>query len=158
MIALLVRCLSRQFDDAILPLVDIPDEARIRYNKPYSGNHFYSENPSDFIGGIPVAGRSSISLYWPGHAKFENFDIVVAVWDIEGQRSLYGYQCKEGSSLPRAFANENLFVHCCVIRGAAVAKGQSVRMWYVPEDEKLQEFFGVSSTHWSPQAWKALKG
>ena len=158
LIALLVRCLSRKFDDMILPLVDIPDEAQIRYNKPYSGNHFYSENPSEFISGVPVAGRSSVSLYWPGHAKFENYDIVVAVWDDEGQRSLYGYQCKEGSSLPRAFANEDLFVHSCVIRGAAVAKGQSVRMWHVPNDAKLQELFGVSSTHWSPQAWKALKG
>ena len=157
LIVLLVRCLSRKFDDMILPLIDIPDEAPICYNRPYSGNHFHSTDPSEFLSGIPLAGRSSVSLYWPGHAKFENYDIVVAVWDNEGQRSLYGYQCKEGSSLPKAFANEELFFRSFVVRGAPVAKGQKLRKWHVPNDAKMQEFFGVSSTHWSPQAWKELK-
>ena len=122
LIVLLVRCLTRQFDDTILPLMSFSKDTRVRYNKPYLGTHFYSVDPSEFIQGIPVKGSSSISLYWPGHAKFKHYDIVVAVWDDEGSRTLYGYQCKEGSTLPDAFANESLFHHSYVIRGAAVVK------------------------------------
>jgi hypothetical protein len=156
-IVLLIRCLCGKFNGRLLPLSG--DFASVRYNTPYLGDNFFSKKLSEFLDGVPVSGGNSlpaISVYYPGHAKFETYDVIVAAWDAAGTRSLYGYQCKEGSSIPSVFANQSMFNGSYLIRGAPVKNDQSVRLWTTPSESQLDLFFGKSATQWSPKAWKRL--
>jgi hypothetical protein len=111
-----------------------------------------------FLEGIPLASERlpAISIYYPGHAKFEIYDVIVAAWDITWQRRLYGYQCKEGSTIPRAFANEDMFTKSFLVRDKAVASDSSVCRYFTTSDSHLDDFFGKLSRHWTPKAWKLL--
>jgi hypothetical protein len=160
LIVLLCRCLCGELACELLPIYGYsPDETRVRYNSPYRGDTFLSKDLGEFISGIPVAGGPAlpaISVYYPGHSNFEVYDVILAAWDHVGTRTMYGYQCKEGRSIPAAFANENMFAKSFLIRGDAVTNDNSVRRWFTPSESHLDTFFGVSSSQWSPKAWKAL--
>ena len=82
--------------------------------------------------------------------------MIVAAWDADGTRSLYGYQCKEGYSIPRGFVNQPMFNSSYLIRGAPVKNDQSVSVWTTPSASHLDLFFGKSASQWSPRAWKQL--
>jgi hypothetical protein len=158
-IVLLIRCLCGEFYECLLPLSGFGESARVRYNEPYAGNKFFSKDLSEFIDGVPVPGGESlpaISVYYPGHSKFEVYDVIVAAWDADGNRRMYGYQCKEGGSIPRGFANQTMFTSSYLIRGAPVQNDQIMRLWTTPSENHLDIFFGKSAIQWSPKAWRQL--
>jgi hypothetical protein len=156
---LLIRCLCGEFNDSLLPLAGFGSSARVRYNEPYHGNNFFSTSVSEFLDGVPVSGGQllpAISVYYPRHASFEVYDVIVATWDIVGNRTLYGYQCKEGSKTPSTFANQTMFNSSYLVRGAPAQNDQSIRLWITPDEEYLDIFFGKTATQWSPKARKQL--
>jgi hypothetical protein len=163
LIVLIVRCLTTSFDETVVPLKPlIPCDVPVAYNYPMdsSVDLCTETDPIRFIGGIPdkswSLGTAAISIYYPGHAKFEAYDIILARWDAEGNRYLYGYQLKEGGTIPRSYAF-NQFYRSYLIRGAAPREGASVRMWRSVSDDELDTFFGVSATQWSAKQWKKLQ-
>jgi hypothetical protein len=160
LIVLLIQCLCGIQECDLLPCAGFAASRLVQFNAPYHGDTFSSKKVDKFISGIPVSGElkllPAISVYYPGHAKFEMYDVIVAAWDFTGQRQLYGYQCKEGSSIPQAFANENMFAKSFLIRGDAARKDDSVRRYFTPSESHLDSFFGLSSSQWTPKAWKML--
>ena len=165
LIVLIARCLTATFDETVIPLNQFnTDNIQVTFNEPLNGNvDFYREtNPVDFIGGIPLRsetplGTPAVALYYPGHARFEAYDIIVAFWDTDGKRKLYGYQLKEGSAIPAGFAFDDLFTKSFLIRGKATAQGnKSVRLWRSVSEAELDDFFGVSAVHWSAKHWRKL--
>jgi hypothetical protein len=160
LIVLLSQCLCGIQECDLLPCTGFAASRLVQYNAPYHGDTFASRKVDDFISGIPVSHDEpdlpAISVYYPGHAKFEVYDVIVAAWDSRGQRQLYGYQCKEGSSIPKVFANGNMFAKSFLIRGEAASKDASVRRYFTPSESHLDSFFGSSSSQWTPKAWKTL--
>lgn len=165
LVVLIVRCLSTKFDDHVVPLAHCPfsEEGCVGYNYPYGGSDFFTKDPAAFIGGIPISswgqgGQSAISIYYPGHARFEAYDIILAAWDrTYGTRTLYGYQLKDGSATPKPHAFDNIFEKSFLIRGAAKLKTTSVKRWNAVSDSDLDAFFGESALQWSAKAWKKLE-
>ena len=165
LIVLMVRCLTQELDEDIVPfLSQTGDNLRVDYGYPYTGyrgEFFLEKNPLKFIEGIPLEswaqdGGTAISVYYPGHARFEAYDIIVAFWDSTGNRHLYGYQLKEGSEVPKGFAYNTIFDQSYLIRGKAPGKSGSVRLWWSVDEETLDGFFGVSATQWSAKRWREL--
>ena len=99
----------------------------------------------------------SVSIYFPTHAQFQVYDVILAYWGDNLERQLYGYQLKEGSTVPKEFAMENLFIRSYLIRGKATTKDSSIRRWASPSDDALDDFFGVSAKNWSPKCWATLR-
>lgn len=166
LIVLLVRCFIRSFDDDIVPLRRLISEdvsCEIRYNSPISGyDNFTSTSPIHFVEGIPLEswappGACAISVYYPGHARFEAYDIILAFWNENGSRELYGYQLKEGKATPKPYAYDNVFQLSFLIRGLASTETKSVKLWLAVSDAALDSFFGVSAVHWSAKQYKALQ-
>jgi hypothetical protein len=78
-------------------------------------------------------------------------------WGDDEERKLIGYQLKEGSTTPKAFAMEAVFRQSYLIRGRATTTDSSVRPWSASSDATLDQFFGESARYWSPKCWAALK-
>jgi len=165
LIVLIVRCLTASFDDTVIPLRPfITGSIQVQYNSPLHGNvdFFRETNPVDFVDGIPLRswaplGTCALSIYYPGHARFEAYDVILAFWDADGSRLLYGYQLKEGSTIPAAFAFDKVFEKSFLIRGKATEGRRSVRLWHSVSDTELDSFFGVSATHWSAKQYRKLQ-
>ena len=76
------------------------------------------ESVEEFISGIPFRrSAKSVSIYFPTHAQFQVYDVILACWGENLERQLYGYQLKEGSTVPMEFAMEDLFIRSYLIRG-----------------------------------------
>lgn len=79
------------------------------------------------------------SIYYPGHARFEAYDIIVVVWKGDS-RQLYGYQLKEGSQASIGLAYVKVFDTSYLIRGAAAKGIKSIRLYQAIIDENLRPF------------------
>lgn len=165
LIVLIVRCLTETFDETVVPLRPlITGSIQVQYNGPLNGHvdFFRETNPVDFVDGIPLrswvpAGTCALSIYYPGHARFEAYDVILAFWTADGSRLLYGYQLKEGSTIPAVFAFDQVFTKCFLIRGKAMQGRRSVRLWHSVSDTELDNFFGVSAVQWSAKQWRKLQ-
>jgi hypothetical protein len=91
-----------------------------------------------------------ISVYYPPHAQFTKYDILLAYWDETGKRAmLVGYQLKEGADCGRTCVDLEHFEKSFLIRGKAAKKTNTVKQWVVPSDT-------MSASDWSPKRWREL--
>jgi hypothetical protein len=155
-ITLLTRCMTKQFCE-LVPLHGF--DCEVSWNQPFYGQvNFDTEKVQEFVSGIPYhRPQKSIAVYFPSHAKFEVYDVILAYWGDNNERVLVGYQLKEGSATSKAFAMENVFHHSYMIRGRATIADNSIRGWKTPSDGTIDQFFGESARYWSPKCWAALK-
>ena len=154
----IIRCLSGMFEPHVLPLgSSVGDNCIVNYNKPWNGVGFNHErDPIKFAEAIPRSHEDGVSIYYPGHAQFEAYDVIVSEWK-GGLRRLYGYQLKEGSSVTKGFAYEQVFDASYLIRGKATTKSKSIRLYEAIADDRLRVFFGVSGSQWTPNQWRSLE-
>eukprot|EP00980_Cylindrotheca_fusiformis_P003372 scaffold749_cov97-Cylindrotheca_fusiformis.AAC.2 len=158
-VTLLTRCLTKSFCK-LVPLYGF-DDGEVSWNEPFNTKvDFGCESVEEFVSGIPFSrSTKSISIYFPTHAQFQVYDIILACWDDNLERQLYGYQLKEGSTVPnKGFAMEDLFIRSYLIRGKATTKDNSIRRWAIsPSDDALDDFFGAFAKYWSPKYWATLR-
>lgn len=160
-VVIIIRCLSATLESKVLPLLDVGEDVVVKCDTPFLGKNFNTEeDPEAFVAEIPMKlqdqGCDQISIYYPGHAKFQAYDVIVAFWKVGQPRKLYGYQLKEGADVGKPFAYDNLFAASYLIRGAATKSAHSVRLFMSCSEEQLDSFFGVSGNQWTPKAWKEL--
>jgi hypothetical protein len=110
-----------------------------------------------------------IAIYRSTNAKFNEVDLIVVCWSKHGEKLTYGYQLKEGNKYPKKNKTISFqFDKCLWIRGKppqeAAKSSRKPRVtaksssgWLVADDHMLQEFFGKSGCHWTPNAWGELK-
>lgn len=159
----MIRCLSGTFESTILPLKCEVEDLVVKCDEPFLGHNLNTEkDPEGFVASIPKElpeedqGCDQVSIYYPGHAKFGAYDVIVAFWKRGGGRTLYGYQLKEGASGGKPFAYNDLFAASYLIRGEP-AKETSIRLFKACDVEQLDNFFGISGSQWTPRSWKALE-
>ena len=151
---LLIRCWAQLGDQFLLP-VEFEPPCTFSYNKPFEGN-FATQSVHEFVAGIrEPSSFPHIAVYYPTHAKFPLYDVIVAYFDEWQKRRLYGYQLKEGKALPKKFAM-SVFEESFVIRGEAAEEPEMGKKWVRASEEQIDTFFGVSGQHWTPRRWKQL--
>ena len=159
-----IRCLSVTFESKVLPLKDVGEDLIVKCDAPFLGNNFNTEeDPEKFVKCIPDTlpkedqGSDQVSIYFPGHARFQAYDVIIAFWRRGNEkRTLYGYQLKEEQSTGKAFVYDKVFDSSYLIRGQP-AKTSSIRMFAACSEEQVDAFFGISGSQWTPRAWKALQ-
>jgi hypothetical protein len=167
LIVLLIRCLTNSFDDEVVPLDSfIPNDVNVSvaYNNPLKEHcDFHTADVEEFIASIPEVshakpGECAISIYYPNHASFEVYDVILAFWNVKGERYLYGYQLKEGKTIPKnGPKSPDLFCRSFLIRGLATQQSSTVNRWSSVSEAQLDKFFGVSAKQWSAKKWKELQ-
>jgi hypothetical protein len=151
---LLIRCWAQMSDRCLLPF-EIKPACTFSYNKPFQGN-FATQNVHEFVAGIrEPSSFPHIAVYYPTHASFQLYDVIVAHFDEWHVRRLYGYQLKEGKALPKEFAMP-VFDGSFVIRGEAAKVAGMGKDWVRANEQQIDSFFGVSGRHWTPRRWKQL--
>jgi len=163
-IVAIIRCLVGIFESTVLPLKNEGEELVVKCDESFDGNNFNSEkDPMKFVNSInetlPKEDQDSdqVSIYYPGHARFQAYDVIVAVWEHGGgKRILYGYQLKEGQTTGKAFAYNQVFDSSYLIRGKSAKEG-SIRLFAACSQAQVDTFFGISGSQWTPRAWKALQ-
>jgi len=69
---------------------------------------------------------------------------------------IYGYQLKEGKADSKQ-PLEPAFAKSFVIKGSPPVKTKESHGWTIPNAETIDDFFGYSGKHWTPQEWKRLE-
>ena len=161
-ITLLIRALTNEFDEVVLASTDFssPEGWTVSYNLHYdhSVQPFMSfsdcRNATDLIKRMEVPPSVlHIAVYYPPHAQFEMYDVIVAVYD-NGHRTLLGYQCKQGKGAPGKPPCEE--ITSFVVQGDASATAFQRDGWTYLSDAQLDVFFGVSGRDYTPSKWKKL--
>jgi hypothetical protein len=167
-VALLMRVVSGDFDKMILPIRTYSSFEKYSYS--YNDYIHHSSNDAVTVDQYisffnkPVS-VPHVAVYYPGRSSSPTYDVIVAVYDRNWERVLYGYQLKEGAKTPAAtgtLARSEMFHRSVWVRGQAAKIGSSSSSsssgtgWKVPSTEDIETFFGVSGRHWTPAAWKSL--
>lgn len=162
-LVLLVRVLTKQSDH----LIDLETflstniQFTTSFNQPIcvtKNNQFKDfKDAAALLAAIPKKQKGAhVAIYYPSHASFKQYDMLVVMWDATGVRfKVIGYQLKEGKEIPSDQANpgfENF-----VVRGKAAQKSNTLRNWAIASDDQIDSFFGTSGVQWTPKKWKELK-
>jgi hypothetical protein len=158
---LLARCVNAQWHDAVLPkFAFIGDQKpEVRYNEPYDNSlRCFSQchNWKELKDGIKPSEKPQISVYFPTHAKFEAYDVVVTFSEQNRIERVYGYQLKEGSGNSK-HPVESDFFRSFVVKGDPPDETlQRAGGWCIPSGMDMDDFFGESGKYWTPKEWKKL--
>jgi hypothetical protein len=158
-VVLLVRLLSNTMN--IFFTLNRDESYSVSFNTYFNSRDKSFESftkVDDFAANIrPPPNFPHVSVYYPTHAKFEELDIILAVWKNVNKKLLYGFQLKKGKNLPeKTLAANTEFEKCYVIRGAAAKVGESIREWNITSNNDIAEFFGVSGERWTPKYWEEI--
>ena len=99
-----------------------------------------------------------VAVFYPPHASFNTYDIIVVAYCQVNDRQIFGYQMKEGSALPTKPAS-SLCQESYVIRGSATDEDtDKLRSggWKVASDDDIDEFLGVTGRCLAPKEWRSL--
>eukprot|EP00597_Dinobryon_sp_UTEXLB2267_P016316 CAMPEP_0201092834 /NCGR_PEP_ID=MMETSP0812-20130820/1366_1 /ASSEMBLY_ACC=CAM_ASM_000668 /TAXON_ID=98059 /ORGANISM="Dinobryon sp., Strain UTEXLB2267" /LENGTH=627 /DNA_ID=CAMNT_0047344629 /DNA_START=193 /DNA_END=2076 /DNA_ORIENTATION=- len=170
-ITLLIRLISHRFDRRLLPLdEDVYADYEVSFNKyiMYDTGESLSAyiNVDEFIRAFTTPEDfPHIAVYFPTHAQFETFDVIVAACDKRGKRTLYGYQLKQGAGdvtplnpfLKRDWLRDKWFHRIYAVRGKAPSKSSEITGdWIIPNEPEINAFFGMSGQRWTPRRWAEL--
>ena len=124
----------------------------VQYDGPFNGGNYWTEKDLEvFVKNIPETLPSEdqsldhVSIYFPGHSKFETYDVIVAFWERGGgNRVLYGYQLKEEQNTGKTFVYDQIFIYSHLIWGIAPAQSDSIRLFVSCSEAQVDNFFGLS--------------
>ncbi len=86
-----------------------------------------------------------VAVYYPHHARFQVYDVIIAVYDEHKTRRLVGYQLKEGREIPEDPGN--LCEVSVLIRGAPARKKNELRNWKIASDAQIVSFWASLERH-----------
>jgi hypothetical protein len=92
------------------------------------------------------------AAFYPPHARFEAYDLIVVVYQTVDVRIVYGYQLKEG----RMIQASDFCKHSYVIRGFASQTETILRGRHVASNDEIDNFLGVTGSCLAPKQWRAL--
>jgi len=156
---LLARSIANFHDN-----VFIPEEwfakgyVSVKYNPYYNAKRSLCQckNWEQLKEGIDASEDPTISIFYRSHAQFEAYDAVVVYSKGNEIAEIYGYQLKEGKANSKQPV-EQAFAKSFVIKGLPpVSTTTASQGWCIPSAEVIDEFFGNSGKHWTPQAWARL--
>jgi hypothetical protein len=155
---LLIRSWAQMSDDCLLPFE--LDGHTFSFNRHFdvSASSFATNDLDAFVAAIkqPLT-YPHVSIYYPSHASFQVYDVIVAHFPDPGKPHLYGYQLKEGKEKPtEKHAVGAGFKKSFWIRGVPPKKQTAEHDWKRSSKEEIDAFFGVSGQHWTPEQWKEL--
>lgn len=95
-----------------------------------------------------------IAVYYPPHARFACYDVIVAIYETAEVRTVHGYQLKEGREIPDdpgTFCAKSV-----LIRGVAAQRQRSLRRWIMASDSDIDSFLGVTGASLAPKVWREI--
>jgi hypothetical protein len=161
-IALMIRLVAGSFHDSLLPLdADLP-ACTVSFNLLWREQEDMVTLPDIMALAQLMKGLTKpwayphAAVYYPPHARFETYDVILVVHKSEDVRVVYGYQLKEGRVIPAQEADEICDISF-VVRGFAAAKETLRRGWRVASDENIDGLLGVTGSMLAPKKWREMR-
>ena len=159
---LLARCVTKSWREPILPDVgrffESGEKTVVLFNQPFCGRFKLLDKCecwSDLEKEILPGEAPTISIYYPTHAKFRAYDVILVASEKKKITGKVGYQCKEGKN-DATQGVEQEFDSSFVLKGPSPVDSSHKVSWIIPSDDDIDAFFGVSGKHWTPKQWKKL--
>jgi hypothetical protein len=97
-----------------------------------------------------------IAVYYPSNDQFPLYDVLVPEYDEGGNRSLHGFQLKEGKAT--ASAKPHPGVRSVLVRGSSSTDTRTTHDgWLVLGTGDVNTFFGYSDKYCTPDKLKPDK-
>ena len=155
---LLARFLTSSWIDPILPELAFESSTKpvVHFNEALQDTVLdHCVNWNDLKAGFLPKKRPTISLFYPSFAMFEAYDVIAIFSENSKMNHILGYQLKEGKQ--NATMKPENFFRSIVVKGTPPRKTTPQKSnWMVAGEDDINDFFGVSGKHWTPQEWKKL--
>ena len=153
---LLARCLTKLDDEFFVPRKWFLEDPKVLYNEPYQSNKqlLFSEceNWQQLLKGVTPGDKPQLSILFPTHSRFKDYD-VLAVYSEGGQnKSIYGYQLNEGATSIAHSASVTIEKSFWV-QGKSPKSPKEQKNWLIPHEKIIDTFYGESGKHWTPKKW-----
>jgi hypothetical protein len=159
---LLARCITKSWEEPILSGFDglfaSNEQPVVLFDSPFLvGFKFYDQCEcwADLKKEIVPGEAPAISIYYPAHAKFKAYDVILVTSENKVVKRIIGYQLKEGSNDATQHV-EPEFHQSFALKGVSPSGSRCKNNWTIPNDQEIDKFFGVSGAHWTPKQWKKL--
>lgn len=157
---LLARCLTGSCDEYFVPSKWFLENPKVLFNAPYQSNEqrLFSacENWEQLLKSVTPGAEPQLSILFPTHSRFATYD-VLAVYSKDGQnKSIYGYQLKEGTASTANFGTNGIERRFWV-QGKSPKNAKSKQNWEIPGKAFIDNFYGESGKHWTPEQWRKFE-
>ena len=157
---LLARCLTGSCDEYFVPSKWFLENPKVLFNAPYQSNEqrLFSacENWEQLLESVTPGAEPQLSILFPTHSRFATYD-VLAVYSKDGQnKSIYGYQLKEGTASTANFGTNGIERRFWV-QGKSPKIAKSKQNWEIPGKADIDTFYGESGKHWTPEQWRKFE-
>ena len=158
---LLARCMTGLYDEYFMPSEWFSEKhPQVLFNEPYQskGHRLFSECKTweQLLKSVTPGTEPQLSILYPTHSQFETYD-VLAVYSKGGQnKSTYGYQLKEGTASTAQFCTNGI-ERSFWIQGNSPKNTNSKRNWEIPNKASIDNFYGESGKHWTPEQWRKFE-
>merc|ERR1712224_1039 len=161
---LLARCVAgipQNCDNSTVPEHWFSDDVQVTYNDLYKGDSTRTfgscKSWKDLKKGLDCSGTGrQLAIFYPTHARFEVYDVIVVYLDGGIIKETWGYQCKEGKANSSHYANKE-FTKSFVLKGQPPTDEDQNKGWSIPNNLVVANFFGESGSRWTPQEWRHLE-
>lgn len=109
----------------------------------------------DLKHGLDLDNGPQISIFYPQHASFEVYDVIVLYSEDKQVHHLHGYQCTEGKANSGQKVDPE-FTRSFVLKGDTPDTSSIRDEWLIPSAKHIEDFFGVSGKLWTPKEWRRL--
>jgi hypothetical protein len=130
----------------------------VTYNSSYNNpNRLFSacDKWNDLSEGLQLEATPQLSIFYPSHASFQVYDVIVVYSKDKKVLETYGYQCKEGKVNSKHDPDPDI-TRSFVLKGDSPQEGKLHRKWLTPSTTDMDVFFGESGRHWTPREWRRL--
>ena len=156
-VALLIRLFTREHHPLLYVDSSLLSACGVTYNELWNGNHSFEHARSlkDLLAGMVEPEQfPHVAVYYPPHSSFAMYDVIVAVYDSKKERTLRGYQLKEGREIPAKPGSECF--KSILIRGTAAQRRNELRQWVIASDDDVDSFLGTTGATLAPKAWREM--
>jgi hypothetical protein len=113
------------------------------------------KNVSDFIPKIQEPDEyPHVAIYYPQNVDFQSYDVIVVYFHSPENRETFGYRLKK-SKYPLVDA-ETTFTRSLVVGAQTQAVQVEKRGWTIVHTSRIENFYGNSGAHWTPESWMKL--
>ena len=164
---LLVRCLTSTYDKYFVPEEWFLENPKVFYNEPYecksSQEKLFGDckNWQELLKGVTPGAGPQLSILFPTNARlFATYDVLVVYSKDHENKSIYGYQLKEGTASTTKVAATVEIEKSFWVQGKSpdnAASKKKNHQWEIADKASIDKFYGESGKHWTPEKWRKFE-
>lgn len=157
---LLARCLTGTYDEYFVPSKWFLENPKVLYNAPYQSQSprlfGLCKNWQEILKGVTPGAEPQLSILFPTNSRFATYDVLAVYSKDCENKSIYGYQLKEGTASTANIADREI-ERSFWVQGKSPDNAGSKKHWEIADKASIDKFYGESGKHWTPEQWRKFE-